>query len=481
MTRKQFLSTTGGALAPRLPAMAAAGRPKNVVVLISDQHRPGAMGWLGDPYSRTPHLDELARSSMAFRSAYCANPVCGPSRASLVTGLYTHNHGVNTNDIPWRGDLRTMGHYFSSAGYLTGLIGKAHFADGQSHGFDYRLDFNDWYQYLGPKTQLYVNEITAPNGGCGLPQVFHLWESGDPWKGRRNTGAEQAIVVGRPSLMKEGDHFDNFVARESARFLKRYAGKQPLFLIASFLKPHAPFTPAERFIDPNWPSSVRLPETYGKADLDSVPKYVGARITRTNQWTSLLQSPEAARKRLAMYYASVAHMDDCAGQVLGALPDEDTIVVYTADHGDMCGEHGLWDKMLFYDSSAGVPLIVRAPGVTRAGSVSTAPVSQVALLPTLLELCGIAVPKGLDDRSFAPLLRDPSGSRDLPVFSEMFAGSSRTMYMVRHGDWKYCWYPSDRAELYNLAQDPVEMNNLAGSSTHQAVVERLHGEIRARF
>jgi choline-sulfatase len=483
LTRKQFLFTTGAPLAIASASVAAAParRPRNVLFLISDQHRPGAMSWLGDRCARTPHLDKLASSGVAFRSAYTANPVCGPARASLLTGLYTHNHGAYTNDIPWRNELRTIAHRFGAAGYLTGLIGKAHFGDAQTHGFDYRIDFNDWYQYLGPKTQLYADEIPAPNGGCGLPQVPQIWESGDPWKNQRSPGAQEAIVVGRPSVLEESDHFDNFVARESVRFIKRNRGKQPFLLLASFLKPHAPFTPAGRFIDPNWQNSIGLPDTYGKVDLESVPQYIRARITRPSVWTALLESEPAARKRLAMYYGSIAQMDDCVGQVLAALQEaglaEDTIVIYTADHGDMCGEHGLWDKLAFYESSAGVPLMIRAPGVTRAGEVCDSPVSTVALVPTLLDLCGLDIASGMDEPSFSALLRDPSSKRDRAVFSEMLTGTPSPKYMIRRREWKYCIAKSDSPELYNLSDDTKEMSNLARFASHRSTMEWLHAEL----
>ena len=138
-------------------------RPKNVLLLLSDQHRPRALGIDGEPQARTPNLDALARSGARFDSCSCANPVCTPSRASLLTGLYTHHHQTWNNATPWPFEYKTMAHYFSRAGYMTSLVGKMHFVDAQTHGFDYRLDFNDWYQYLGPKTKLYAEELSRAN------------------------------------------------------------------------------------------------------------------------------------------------------------------------------------------------------------------------------------------------------------------------------------------------------------------------------
>jgi choline-sulfatase len=479
-TRKEFLATTGGSLAAAGRNIRAAGqaRPKNVILLLSDQHKPNAMGWAGDRRARTPHLDELAGKSTAFRSAYCSNPICAPSRASILTGLYTHHHGTWKNDAPWPTAVQTVAHHFSRAGYLSALIGKAHFTDGQTHGFDYRLDFNDWFQYLGPTTQLYADELPSPNGGCGFPQVRSLWESGDPWKDTRKAASRDTFYTGRPSPMPEADHFDSWVARESIRFLTSYARKQPFFLVASFLKPHGPFSPPPRFIDPRWKESFQLPQSYGKVNLENVPRFIRERIVKAD---SLLKDPEKARLRLALYYACVAHLDDCIGQVMRHLEQagllEDTIIAYTSDHGDMCGEHGLWDKFVFYEPSAGVPFLMRAPGITKPALVCDAPVSQVALMPTLLELCGIPIPSGLDEASLVPSLRDPARRQERAVFCESSLGSRAEKYMIRRGDWKYSHYMGDTPELYNLREDPEEMTNLATSPRHADVAGRLKEEL----
>src|SRR5258708_17215444 len=179
------------------------------------------MGIAGDPVARTPTLDSLARSGVRFTSAYCSNPVCTPSRASLLTGLYTHNHQTWSNTTPWPFEVQTIAHYFQRAGYMTGLIGKMHFVDAQTHGFDYRLDFNDWWQALGPKTKLYADELSRPNSGSGMPQIDDLLrESGDPWKGARDLDDRPgAVAVGRVSTIPARDHFESLVARESSSLL----------------------------------------------------------------------------------------------------------------------------------------------------------------------------------------------------------------------------------------------------------------------
>jgi len=272
------------------------------------------------------------------------------------------------------------------------------------------------------------------------------------------------VSVGRISELAEEDHFENFVARESIRFLRNHGKKQPFFLLSSFLKPHDPWMPAERFAQMFHAQDMKLPETWGKVDLSSVPHMIGENI-RYNWATPELRHPEVAKVRIALYYASLAQMDDNVGKLLRALQalelDRDTIVLYTSDHGEMLGAHGLWQKFVFYEPSAGVPLIFRVPGMTLQKAHCATPVSLVQVLPTLLELCGLPTPSGLDGNSLTTNLREPWRKMDSVVFAEHELGSSRPRSMIRSGDYKYCYYVDDMDELYDLKADPQEMKNLA--------------------
>lgn len=450
---------------------------------MSDQHKRDCLGAAGSTAAHTPNLDNLAQSAVRFTDIYCSNPVCTPSRASILTGLYTHHHETWNNATPWPPSHRTAAHYFGRAGYFTGLIGKMHFVDGQTHGFDYRLDFNDWFQQIGPKAQLYANELSRANSGSGLPQIDDLWrDEGDPWLGRREPdGRQGSVAVGGVSKIPEQDHFDSFVARESVRFLRNFGRQQPFFLIASFLKPHDPFMPAERFARMFRASDMRLPDSWGKANLAELPAEVRNSILRDGP-TPELSDPARARERIAYYLANLAQMDDCAGTVLRALRElgleDDTIVVYTSDHGEMLGEHGLWNKFQFYESSAGVPLLIRVPGL--GAGVCRTPISQVGLLATLAELCG--VPAGASDSaSFAAQVRDPAAPRSELVFSEYNLRTRNAKYMVRDGDYKYTFWTHDRAELYDLRSDPGELTNLAARPGHEALAEQMKEKLFAWY
>ncbi len=479
MTRRDLLAGASASIVSSKQRLRAQNRPrKNVLIIMSDQHKRDCLGIAGDSVARTPNLDAFGRTSVRFTNAYCTNPVCTPSRASLLTGLYTHNHESWNNTVPLPVQHKTIAHHFSRAGYMTGLVGKMHFVDAQTHGFDLKLDFNDWFQFLGPKTKLYADELSRANSGSGLPEIDDLWRNfGDPWSGARTLDDRQgAVAVGGVSKIPEQDHFESFVARESIRFLRKYgAQQQPFLLICSFLKPHDPFMPAARFANMFRPQDMKLPDTWGKVNLSQVPSEVRSAIER-NAPTPELSSPEAARKRIAFYYANLAQMDDCAGAVLNSLAElnlaEDTVVIYTSDHGEMLGEHGLWQKFEFYESSCGVPLLIRVPGVSRTGICST-PLSQVDLLPTLAELCGVPVSSPLDGNSLVEQIRRPDSSSNRPVFAEYSLRNPHAKYMLRDGDLKYTFWTHDMPELYNLRTDPKEMTNLALRPEYSNEVARL--------
>ena len=428
--------------------------------------------------ARTPHLDRLAEESTRFTAAYCTNPVCTPSRASIMTGLYSHNLEAQNNTEPYAPTHKTMAHHFNAAGYMTGLVGKMHWVDAQTHGFEYRLEFNDWYQYLGPKTQIYADELGAPNSGSGLPEIDDLWrDAGDPWKGHRTPdGRKNAVSLGRVSKLAEEDHFDSFVARESIRFLKRFGnGPQPFFLVTSFLRPHDPFMPAQRFADMFRADDMKLPASWGKAELDKLPAEV-QRSIRFNGPTSELSDPQKAKEHMAYYYANLAEMDSCLGQVVQAVKDlgleNDTIICYTSDHGEMLGDLGLWQKFQFYEGSCGIPLLIRVPG--RSASVCETPVSLVHLCNTLTDLAGVPLLAPTDGKSLRPLLgRTPPEHNFGPVFAEYALDGRQPKSMIRQGEWKYTYWVHDIPELYNLRTDPEELHNLAADPAHATDADRL--------
>jgi choline-sulfatase len=483
VTRRGFLEVgAAGAAASMMkapqarPAIPIKGKAKNVLFIMSDQHAPFALGVRGDSVAHTPNLDTLAHTALLFDNAYCATPVCLPSRATLFTGLYSHHTGAYNNNIPWPYHYKTVAHHFKDAGYITSAVGKMHMDSGLTHGFDYRLEFNDWYQALGSKTKIWADELGHWNNGAGQPEIPELNYVRDPWAGARiDDGREGHVAVGHVSQLAEEDHFESFVARESIRFLENYGKKYPFFMVSSFLKPHDPFMPAARFAAMYDPARIKLPDTWGKVDLATVPRFI-RRSIETSRTTPELLDPENAKIRIAMYYAQLAQTDDGVGKVLRALHDlgleDDTIIFYTADHGEMLGHHGLWDKLVFYEPSVGVPLICRVPGMTPENARCKTLVSLSQVAATLTELCGLPVPSGLDGASFTASLRQPERTLETTVFSEINLPRHDHL-MVRRGDYKYCYYVGDMPELYDLRNDPQEMKNLAILPEYKSRVEEM--------
>lgn len=486
MDRRNFLAALAATTISAAVAAESQSRdPRpNVLLLMADQHKRTCMGAYGDPVAKTPNLDRLAAQSVRFTNAYCTNPVCTPSRASLMTGMYSHNLEAQDNTTPYLPTHKTIAHHFDAAGYMTGLVGKMHWVDAQSHGFEYRLEFNDWFQYLGPKAQLYADELGMHNSGSGQPEIDDLWRDfGDPWQNHRTLDRrEGSVSVGRVSLLEEKDHFDSFVARESVRFLRNFGKSgRPFFLTSSFLKPHDPFMPAARFAAMFSPDQMSLPASWGRADKSKLPREV-VRSIENNGPTPELRDPAEAKRRIALYYANLAQMDDCVGQVITAIQqlglENDTIICYTSDHGEMLGDLGLWQKFEFYEGSCGIPLMIRVPG--RQPGVCPVPVSQVSICSTLTGLASVPQLAPNDGPSLAPQLSSPASATAAgPVFAEYGLNGKQPKYMVRDGDWKYTFWLHDIPELYNLRTDPQELHNLAADPQYASRRDTLHDTLFA--
>jgi choline-sulfatase len=498
VNRKDFLRTAAtlplaasalpGA-SPASPAQASGqtaqspggGSPRrpNVLFLFSDQHRWDYLSCAGNPLVPTPELDRIAARGVRFSRAVCPYPVCAASRMSLLTGRYAHATGVinNTDRLPW--NARTVAHHFADAGYHTGLIGKMHFNDAHTHGFQFMMGFNDWFQTLGPKVQGFADEIanhpigpqffrTVDDDGSGLPELPDLWEGKSPWAGHVN----RIPWVG--SQLQEEDQFDVFVARETCRFLRTYKD-EPFFLVAGFLRPHPPLHPPRAWADRYPLDKIQVPPP---GDLSNYPKGIRGRIQRFQQL-----GEERLRAHRAGYLGNLAFLDHCVGLVYRQLEElgllENTIVVYTSDHGDMDGQNGLYQKFCLYDPSINVPLIVSQPGTLPQGQASHAETEYLGLYPTLAELAGLPVPAAIDARSFAGILRHPDAKGPDACFSEFNLRQPSDAYTARSGRWKYIYTHGDIDELYDLEADPAETRNLLVKAPGQH--QREHRQMKDRL
>jgi choline-sulfatase len=406
------------------------GRP-NVVLLVSDQHQGRALGTVDESFS-TPALDSLAADGTLFGRCYCTLPQCSPSRSTLVTGQYPHQTGVHTlsNWGPYEldPDAPSVGRAFREAGYETVWSGR-------------------WD--LGAET---------------------LHDLG--WRRTRNVD-----VTGSPG--KEGRDRDDLTVAESTDFIRHHANDdQPFFLTAAFNLPHPDFFEDEAFADRYDREAVSLPESFDDDHADK-PAFHAERAEGTESRMTV----EECREIRYRYRTMVSRVDDYVGRIVDALREagvyEETIVAFTADHGDMQGAHGLNKKgVIAYEELLHVPLILRVPG--REGGTVSDLVSQVGLPATLLDAAGIDAPEGFEGESFlATLSGEPSPTREAVFFEHKYAYWGHHPYRgVRTPDWKFVEYlDGDGAELYHLAEDPHELTNLAGDADYEGVESRLRSAV----
>ncbi|HUU91256.1 MAG TPA: sulfatase-like hydrolase/transferase [Phycisphaerae bacterium] len=507
MTRKEFLKTSvAGALGAAVPGTVASAaqaqerktpardRP-NVVVIMTDQHRADLMTCAGRDVVPTPGMDRIASRGVRFSHAYCPYPVCVASRMAMLTGLNSHSTGAITNEdrLDWR--YRTVAHHFAANGYLTALLGKMHFLDSHNHGFEFYLSINDWLMYLGPKVQHYADEIanhplgphffkTVYDHGAGLPDVVDLYLGKSPWVGNVKRWDFRSMA----SPLAAEDHLDAFLAREACKFLRRYKD-QPFFLVTSFMKPHTPLFAPKEWADKYPVDKMTLPDA---GDISGYPPHIQRRIRH-----HLAIDERLRRAHLAGYLANLAFVDTCVAAVYKELEDlgllDNTIVVYMSDHGEMCGDHGLFQKFCLFEPSVRIPLIVSWPGRIRAGAVTNALTEYTGLYPTLAELSGTAPPgpttlidfpgaaRQMDAASFAGVLRNPGAEGPSMAFSEYALRTDVPQYMVRTKRHKYIYNHGSTHELYDHEADPGEMANLIDRPGMKKVRDDLHGQLVARF
>lgn len=473
--------------------MNAGGAPSrpNVLIVMTDQHRADLMTCAGNAVVPTPNIDRIAAEGVRFENTYCPYPVCVASRMAMLSMRYAHTTGAvnNTDRLDWR--YATIAHHFGRHGYLPGLIGKMHFNDAHKHGFEYYLSINDWLMYLGPKVQHYANEIashplskhffhTMIDDGAGMPDVSDLWDGPSPWVGH----VERYDFREMASQLEAEDHLDSFIARESVKFMQRYCD-QPFFLVTSFMKPHTPLFPPKAWADLYPVDDMVLPEV---GSVESYPPHIQQRIAH-----HVSQDPRLRKAHLAGYLGNLAFVDTRVGVVLDGLESlglaDNTIVVYTSDHGEMAGDHGLFQKFCLFDPSVKVPLIVRAPGEMPRGVVTDALTELIGLGPTLSDLAGLPaptaapladtldVPAELDAHSFADVVRNPSGPAAEAAFSEYALRSGVPQYMVRTARYKYMYNEGSMCELYDLQEDPGERIN----RIQDPGLAKVEADLRARL
>ncbi len=428
---------------------------------MSDEHDPAVMGCAGHPLARTPNLDRLAAAGTRFDSAYCNSPICGPSRMSFLTGKYSHQLGVWDNGAPLPAEAPTFGHYFTAAGYETVLCGRSHLVGpDRLRGFTTRL-LDDLAKWIGRGAPRRTPEARRASNS-------HVTECGP----------------GRGAWYD----YDTTVTDLSVRFLQAraaYPTGRPWLLVSGLMYPHFPLTCPPHYYRQYDPATVTPADLRGETLAGQHP------VIRHLRYFFRNDEPlpeELQRRALASYYGLVTLTDDLVGRMLrvidGSALRDDTVVIYVSDHGEMAGQHGIWQKQCFYEPAVRVPLIIRTPhraggwaGGWAGGQRIGANVSLVDLLPTLLDLTGIERPDGLPGASLTDL--QPGGEdAGRVVFSEYHSQGMLTGgFMIRRGDYKYNYYVGHEPQLFNVREDPGEFDDLAAAARRRPVRDALHREL----
>lgn len=479
LKRMISLSLLIGLLVPGIAR--AVERPHNVLFIISDDLN-NLLGCYGDPLARTPNIDKLAARGVRFDRAYCAFPLCGPSRNSLLTGLYPNSTGIFQNAQIFRQTIparHSLPQAFRLAGYHATRIGKLyHYGVPRSIGTNGHDDPASWEIEINPAGVDRLDELavasTLRKGEFG----------GTPsWYG---------------SPKEDRLHTDGMQATEAEWMLERYAKlpERPFFLALGFFRPHTPYIAPQSYF--NFFPREQLPiiklEDYLEDQQDIPPPGLGSYHIDPEKFTVDLQ-----REALQAYYACISFMDAQVGRVVDSLDrlglSDNTVIVFTSDHGYHVGEHGLWQKMSLFEESSRVPLLVVAPGLSK-NAVAPTPVSHVDLFPTLVELCGVKAPGNLQGQSLVPILKNPDepgrgwaltqvtrtraglkgGTPEALATKRAYFGYSLRTSRYRYTEWDD---GTEGSELYDHDQDPQELTNLAGQPPHAALVAELSRQIKS--
>jgi len=460
-------------------APAADGKRPNVLFIISDDLN-NLLGCYGDPLAKTPNLDKLAARGVLFDKAYCTFPLCGPSRNSLLTGLYPNSTGIIQNSQIFRQTIPnqlSMPQAFRQAGYFAGRIGKLyHYNVPNSIGTNGHDDPGSWELELNPAGVDRLDEH---------PQIFSLTP--------KQFGGTLSWYA---SPQPDEKHTDALEAEDAAWVLERCAKKtdRPFFLAVGFFRPHTPYVAPKKYFDMHPLASMPVVQGVKEDQADIPPAGLGSYKKEQDKLTDDLR-----REARQAYNASISFMDAQVGKVVDSLDrlglSDNTIIVFTSDHGYHVGEHGLWQKMSIFEESARVPLLIVAPGAKKGG-VAKSPVSHLDLFPTLAELCGVTPPSNVQGQSLASMLKDPSVAGRGWALTQVMRGGGRNRasvatnvgadgkrffgYSLRTPRWRYTeWDEGQQGrELYDHETDPKELTNLAERSEHAKTVEELSKTLR---
>ena len=437
----------------------------NILFLLTDMQRYDALGFNGNAVCKTPAIDRIAREGMRFCRAYTPIALCSPARGSLLTGMFPHNHGQMSNmgNFNRAFDLNILDkpaypQILSDAGYNVGYVGKWHLAregDSEFCGFDPWHTTRDWNQ-----------SVRDAGFDWGYAQEVQRMEWGGdaPFCGRSQLPAE---------YMQE-----HWTANRTIDLIEGFCEvDKPFMICSSFFGPHFPYCVPEPYDEMYDPNTVERWINFDEQFVDK-PSVQQKEMLR---WNASHLTWQDWQKVIATYWGYCTFIDDQVQRVLDALEEagqlDNTMIVYSSDHGDMLGSHRLFNKMMnMYNETHQIPLAIRWPGVVEPNRVCDDFVSLVDMMPTFLEMAGVDIPDKVDGCSLLPLLRGetPSDWRE-DIFAEHhgYEPALCTIRMVQTQKWKYIYNPCSEDELYDLESDPGELHNLAPKLGYKHVLRRM--------
>ncbi|MEO0495326.1 MAG: choline-sulfatase [Actinomycetota bacterium] len=435
----------------------------NIVVIMADQLAPQFTGTYGHPIVQTPHLDALAARGVRFDAAYCNSPLCAPARFSFMAGQLITKIQAYDNAAEFPASIPTFAHYLRQVGYRTCLSGKMHFVGpDQLHGFEDRLT-----------TDVY------PSDHAWTPDWDEPGERIDKWYHNMDSVKEAGAAATTFQL-----EYDEEVAFTAKRRIFDYAKHRdtPFGMVVSFIHPHDPYVARPEFWDRYEGVEIDLPTSPIAEDPHS------QRLASAIEAADVSVTDEQVANARRAYYANTTYVDAKIGEIVQTLEEaellDDTIVVFTGDHGDMLGERGLWYKMSTLDHSMRVPMVMAGPGVVHG--TSPEPCSLVDLLPTMLDWASPgewpALGMDLDGRSLAAAAGGAAPDPDATALGEYCAeAASHPIFMIRRGRWKYVHCDTDPPMLFDMDADPGELHDLAGDPAHAEVAATFAAEVARRW
>lgn len=443
-------------------AFSAEKKRPNVLLMMADD-LAATLSCYGYPQAKTPNLDALAKRGVLFSRAYCQFPHCNPSRSSMMSGLRPGTTKVTNNEdnlytnIP---DVLTLPHHFRNHGYATARCGKI-FHLGVPSGlesmddpkaWDFGTEFKSELPYP-PKQESVVKVKTGKKQGLGWQEI---------------PGSDDQLVDG------------NF-AKTAIDWLEKRDREKPFFLAVGFHRPHMPLVAPAKYFDLHPFESITLPEAPADDEAD-IPE--PARNGAVPGYT-VSSTPEQRRAAIRAYLACVSYVDAQVGRLLASIKemglDDNTIIIFTADHGWHLGEHGLWHKRSLFEESARVPLIMSMPGMKTGGQKSAGLIELTDVFPTLCDLCEVPLPAQLEGKSLRPQLDDTAAVVHDAAFTQARRGPNAEFWgrTIRTARWRCTEWDAGKngIELYDHDSDPHEYTNLANDPKHAEVLKELRGRL----